>query len=442
MTNLRWTNRLSFIITTAAFSIGLGNIWRFPYVAGEGGGGAFLLVYLVLIALVGIPIFLAELALGRMSQARPMTGFGLLSNSKWWNSIGWLGMAASILIMGYYVMILAWILIYFWNTSSGLLTSLPGEALSSHFDAVASNQGLVLVVIGVVMLAAVIINRQGLRQGLERYARWMLITLLVLIIILAIWAYSLDGSSEAYRWYLRPDFNAINMSTTLSALGQLFFSVGVAMAVAFAFGSYTDRNEDLVATTTWVVVADTTIAILAGFMIFPALFTFDLAPDSGTNLIFITMAHVFQNIQYGELVGALFFALLFLGGFTSLIAAVHGLEHSIADRFTLSRHRSLTIILLTITCISVPVCFSYAENPWLLFGMHFFDFLDYLTNSVMLPIGGFLIVVFGAYVVGIGKLKQHVAQGTRSLPLLHWWGLLLKVIAPIAMLLILLNSLL
>jgi len=442
MAQPRWSNRIAFVITTTAFAIGLGNIWRFPYVAGEGGGGAFLLVYILLIALVGIPIFLTEISLGRMAGSGPLTGFGKLGGRKEWNLIGWVGVSGTILVMSYYVMILAWILIYFWSCITKHLTSLPEGDLPSYFDQVVSNQPLVLLVIALIMAGAVYITRHDLQKGLERHSRWMLFSLLVLIVALAIWSFTLEGAAEAYRWYLRPDFDRINSQVILSALGQMFFSVGVAMVVVFAFGSYTSPQENLVQTTIWVVIADTAIAILAGFMIFPALFTFGLDPDSGSNLIFITMAHVFQDIPYGEWVGAAFFVLLFLGGFTSLITSIQGAEYGLTDRFGWSKDKSLVIISLTIFILAIPVCFSYVENPIQIFGRHFFSFFDLITNSIMLPLGGLLIVLFGAYVVGAKRLSDHVSSGSESAGFLRWWRFLIKVIAPIAMVAILLNSLL
>jgi len=216
----RWTNRLSFIITTSAFAVGLGNIWRFPYITGEGGGGAFLLVYLGLMVLLGIPILLIELSLGRMSQARQLTGFGKLSQQARWNALGWLGIATSIFIQFFYVMIMAWIAIYFWECLSGNIAALHAVELPGHFDNIVSNLGLVIAInVGIIAAAAYVASR-GLQKGLEFFSKWMMLLFVLLMLGLAIWASTLEGAREGLRWYLSPDFSKINLEVILSALGR------------------------------------------------------------------------------------------------------------------------------------------------------------------------------------------------------------------------------
>lgn len=425
-----WTNRLSFIITTSAFAVGLGNIWRFPYIVGEGGGGAFLLVYLGLILLVGIPILLTEIALGRMSQSLPLTGFGKLGKKAAWNGVGWLGVGANLLIMGYYVMILAWIVIYGWDSFLGKISRLETGNLTAHFDAVASNTGLVLAVVAGILVVSGLIAIRGLHQGLERHSRWMMILLILLLIGLAGWAATLEGAAEGYRWYLTPDFSKINFQVVLSALGQLFFSIGVGMAIAFAFGSYTGEKENIVTSTAWIVLIDTLFAVISGLMIFPALFTFQIPPDSGPNLVFIAMTSVFGRLSNGAVLGGLFFLLLFLAGFTSLIASIQGLKDSLGEKFKLSSGMSLAWVLGIIGLVAVPATLSYVEDPQLVLGLTAFEFLDFLTNTVMLPLGGLLIILFGAYIVGFQRLREEVSKGAEGIRIGAFWGFMIKVVIP------------
>lgn len=442
MSKNNWSSRLSFIITTSAFAIGLGNIWRFPYVVGEGGGGAFLLVYLLLVAFIGIPTLMIEIGLGRMAQTTPLIGYGKLSGKKVWNGLGWLGVIASLLIMSYYVMIMAWIAIYFYESLTGHLSALETENLPNHFDNIASNLSMViLVVLGIMTLAALIV-RKGLQSGLERYSKGMMIGLIVLLLGLAVWAATLDGAIEGYRWFLAPDFSKINFEVIISALGQLFFSVGVGMAIAFAFGSYTSKQENLVSSTIWIVLADTFFAILAGFLIFPAIFSFGLAPDSGPNLIFVTMASVFGDLQYGPWIGAIFFLLLFLAGFTSLISSIQGLKDSFIDKYQLTDINGLLLVTGIITLISIPVVFSYSENPFQVFGMTTFGLLDYLTNTIMLPLGGFFIAIFGAYLIGFKKLQSHLQTDMKNVKISGYWKYIIQWVIPLALLIILLNGIL
>jgi len=440
MSKTNWSNRLSFIITTSAFAVGLGNIWRFPYITGEGGGGAFLLVYLVLVFTIGIPVLLMEIALGRMSQTTPLIGFGKLADKRIWSGLGWLGFIACLIIMGYYVMIIAWILIYFYESLHGHLSGLESAALEGHFEHISSSLFTVILVIIGIMAFAVLILRKGLQAGLERFSKAMMIGLVFMLLGLAIWAGTLERAVEGYRYFLTPEFSKINLQVIMSALGQLFFSIGVGMAVAFAFGSYTHKDEDLIISTVWIVLADTFFAVVAGLFIFPAIFNFGLTPDSGPNLIFITMASVFGNIAFGKWLGAVFFLFLFLAGFSSLLSAVQALKDSFIDKYGLADFKGLMLVAGIIFAISIPVVYSYSPDPIMIFGMNTFTFLDYVTNTIMLPLGGLLITIFGAYVIGYDKLKTGILLGSANSSIGSHWKFMIKILLPIALISILLTG--
>ncbi|MGB5818615.1 MAG: sodium-dependent transporter [Saonia sp.] len=441
MSNNRWSNKFSFIITTSAFAIGLGNVWRFPYVVGEGGGGAFLLVYLILIVLIGIPILTIEMALGRMSGTTILLGFGKLGKKPFWNGIGWLGAVSCLFIMGFYVMIMAWIAIYLWECLSGEISKLQVAGVSGHFDTVASNLKKVMIVIAGIMITAFFVVSQGLKAGLERYSKGMMFGLIGMIIGLSIWASTLDGALEGYRWLLSPDFSKINFQVIMIAVGQLFFSIGVGMAVAFVFGSYTNEKENLINSTIWIVLADTFFALLSGLMLFPVIFSFDLMPDSGPNLIFVTMTSVFNNLEYGWAVGAIFFLLLFLAGFTSLISCIQGLKDSFQDKYNLSNMKALLLVTACISFISIPVVFSYADHPFQLFGKTVFGLLDYLTSTILLPLGGLLTVLFAGYVIGYDRLRSQLLNGNGTLKIRGYWKLILIGLLPLTLIIILCNGL-
>ncbi|AWX43513.1 Sodium- and chloride-dependent GABA transporter [Flagellimonas maritima] len=442
MSKNQWSNKFSFIITTSAFAIGLGNIWRFPYIAGEGGGAAFILVYLILMFLVGIPILTIEMALGRMSKTTILIGFEKLAKKYQWNSIGWLGTITCILIMGFYIMIMAWIVIYLWECFSGKISKLSIPEITGHFDVVASNLSIVITVILTIMLAVFFVVRQGLKNGLERYSKGMMFGLIILMIGLCVWAATLDGAAEGYHWLLSPDFSKINFRIIMSALGQLFFSVGVGMAVAFVFGSYTHKNENLIKSTIWIIIADTFFAFLAGLMLFPAIFSFNLQPDSGPNLIFVTMATVFNQLEYGWAIGTLFFLLLFLAGFTSLISCVQGLKDTFKDKYSLSDTIALLVVISCITAIAILAVFSYSDNPFLIFGKTVFETLDYTTSTLLLPLSGLLIVVFAGHIVGFDRLKSHLITGLEKITIKAYWKVVLLWILPFSLLIILINGLL
>ncbi|MBS9462995.1 sodium-dependent transporter [Flagellimonas sp. 389] len=442
MSKNRWSSKFSFIITTSAFAIGLGNIWRFPYVAGEGGGAAFILVYIVLMFLIGIPILTIEIALGRMSNTTILLGFGKMAKKTNWNGIGWLGTVSCILIMGFYIMIMAWIAIYLWECLSGGISRLPVSEITGHFDVVASNLPMVITVILAIMLAVFFVVRQGLKNGLERYAKVMMFGLIILMISLCIWAATLDGASEGYHWLLSPDFSKINFKIIMNALGQLFFSVGVGMAVAFAFGSYAHKNENIINSTTWIVLADTFFAFLAGLMLFPAIFSFNLQPDSGPNLIFVTMATVFNQLEHGWAIGTLFFLLLFLAGFTSLISCIQGLKDTFKDKYNLSDAIALLLVIGCIIGIAILAVFSYSDNPLLLFGKTVFETLDYTTSTILLPLSGLLTAVFAGHIIGFDKLRSHLITGMKTVKIGAYWKVILLWVLPLALLIILINGLL
>lgn len=442
MSTRRWSSRLSFILTTAAFAVGLGNVWRFPYIVGEGGGGAFLLVYIVLIVLIGIPILTIEIGLGRMAGTTTLVGFGKLGRRPAWNGIGWLGVIANLLIMSFYVMILAWIAIYVGDSLMGKLVARTPESLSAHFDELASDLPRVLMVIVLIIVTGCLIIRSDLRTGLERYAKFMMLALIVMMIGLAIWAATLEHALDGYLWYLTPDFSKITVPVVLSALGQVFFSVGVGMAIAFAFGSYTAPTEDLIRSTTWIVIADTVFAVLAGLMIFPALFSYGLPPESGPNLIFIAMAAVFSQLAYGSWIGGLFFALLFIAGFTSLIASFQGLKDSFADCFSMTPGKSLALVAGIVIAGAVLVVNSYATSPLQPFGMTFFAFFDTLTNTWLLPLGGLFIVLFAGYVLDFETLKKHLESGSKPLKHPRFWKIMIRWLIPVAMAGLVLNGIL
>lgn len=442
MSNNKWSNKLSFIITTSAFAIGLGNIWRFPYIAGEGGGGVFLLVYLILMLLVGLPILTVEIALGRMAKSTMLIGLEKLSQKPMWNGLGWLATISCLLIMSFYVMIMAWIVIYLAECLSGNITALPASEISIHFEHMASQLVLVILVVLGILSAAFFVVKQGLQAGLERYTKFMMLGLLILIIGLVIWAGTLDKAEKGYQWLLMPNFSKLNFKTVMSALGQLFFSIGVGMSVAFVFGSYTDRKENLLGSTLWIVIADTFFAILAGLMLFPAIFSFGLAPDSGPSLIFVTMASVFNKLEYGRTVGTIFFLLLFLAGFTTLISCVQGLKDSVKDKFGFSHVNGSALVICIIGLCAIPVVFSYSGDPILIFGSTIFDFLDFLTTTILLPLGGLLMVWFAGRVVGFDKLRTQLLLGTRNVKIHGYWRFALLWVLPILILVILMNGLL
>lgn len=436
-----WTNKISFIITASAFAVGLGNIWRFPYIAGEGGGGAFLIIYLLLVFLFGIPLLVIEMGLGRMSEERPLTGFSKLAGNKLWDFIGWISFVAVVIIMGYYVVIMAWIVLYIWQYITGGLNDLSTSELPAFFNSITYDHSTIIIISALIIIIAALIITRGLKHGIEKFSKGMMVSFVVLLIGMVLWAATLEGASEGYKWYLTPDFSKINLNIILSAIGQLFFSIGVAMAVGWTFGSYTSKENNLVASVSWIVLMDTVIAVIAGFIIFPALFTFNLSPDSGPSLIFITMASAFSITGMGQILGIVFFTLLFLAGFSSILAAFKGMQDSFSDKMKWADSKSLVLLSIVTFMISIPVTYSFSENPVLIFGRDFYTIVDFMTNNIMLPLGGLLLVIFGVYVVGYDKLKKHLLIGYPKKDFPGFTAILVKVFIPVVISIILISKL-
>ncbi len=441
MPTSNWTNRLAYILTLSGFAIGLGNIWRFSYITGSNGGGAFLLIYLLLALFIGIPLLITEASLGRMSKTSPLRGFGKLSGRKEWNAIGWLEVIVSTLIMGYYVVIIAWVTVYFWECASGALMRTPQEQYQERFDALCGNFPVMLATCFVISAFSAWIISRGLNQGIEFLSKLLMPLLFLIIVGLSLWGISMEGATEGIRWYLSVDFSKITLNALLAAVGQLFFSIGIGFSTAYVFGSYMNRNEDLISSTGAVVLVDTLVAVLAGFMIFPVLFAYDIAPDSGPSLVFITMSSLFSEMPGGQLFGALFFLLLFVAGITSFISNIEAITYCFQDRFGLSRSRAMISALLIIMGLSIPNILSFSgTNPLKIGDATFYDRMDFLTNTIMLPLAGLMLVVFGVYIIGFKRLMEATNEGAVRFKIQPYWAILLKVVIPLTIITILIQG--
>jgi len=440
-----WGSRFGFIMATAGFAVGLGNIWRFPYMTGMNGGGAFLLVYLLIVAVIGVPLMMIEVGLGRKAQLSPIAGMATLLGSRTnpWNVIPWMGMTAAVAINAYYVMLIGWIVGYFVMALSGDLNSMPADQLQVAFTTFTTTPGplvfYTLLSLGVMTL---IISR-GLGIGLERLARVAMPMLFVLMIVLAIQSMTLPGAKEGLAWFLTPDFSRINATMVLAAIGQAFFSLGVGMAAGFAFGGYMHpRESDVPGNIAIVVACDTGVAILAGLVIFPALFAFNIAPDAGPGLLFVTMPQLFGQMPGGVFFGVAFFFLLLLAGITSAIAIFEVIVASLMDGYGVSRAKaSLTAggmwaVLSTLVILG--------EGPWSgvrAWGLTLFGLIDAVTTNFLLPAGGLALVLYTVVVWKFDGFRDDVNVGAGRLRITGLLRPAVLILIPIAVGLVLLTSL-
>jgi len=445
MARENWGSRFGFIMATAGFSIGLGNIWRFPYLTGMNGGGAFLLVYLALALFIGIPLFTAEVSLGRKTQLTPIAGMERLTGSRRspWNLIGWLGITAAFLIISYYFVIIGWVVAYIYKTGAGHFRGLDSAAIQSTYDGLVADPVLVL---GCTALVSVIVGltvSRGLRQGVELANKILMPLLFVSLLLLAIGSLTLPGAMEGLAWYLAPDFSKLTLASLLAALGQVFFSIGIGLAGAFVYGSYLKpRETDVPGGTAMVVAFDTMAAFTAGLVIFPAVFAFGLDPNSGPGLLFVTLTAVFAQAPAGNVVGAIFFFLVFVAGITSAIGLVEALVASAIDSLRVKRKPALWTILALSFVVGIPSALSFgpwSQVRWL--GRDPFSFVDFISGSILLPVGGLLIAGYTAWVWGFKAFQHETNEGSGGIKVFSAWGPFIRFVIPIAVAVVLLRGL-
>lgn len=438
----QWGSRLGFIFAAAGSAIGLGNIWRFPTVVGQSGGGAFIIVYLLIIFIIGIPLMIGELAIGRRGKRNIVGAFKEIKpGSPWW-IIGALGVIAGFVILSYYSVIAGWSVSYIFKFLTGQFAGLGAGDSSDVFGQLVSSPVEPLIWHGVFMAMTIGIVIFGIDKGIERASKIMMPVLFFLLIALAIRSLTLDGAMEGLRWYLTPDFSAINISIVLGALGQVFFSLSLGMGAIMTYGSYLADDNDIPNSAILISVADLSIAILAGLIIIPAVFAFGFAPEAGPPLIFITLPAVFGSMPAGNFVGALFFLLLTIAALTSAISLLEVPVSYVIDELKWNRKKAAVIVGLTIFVIGIPS--SLSMGIWgeiLFFGMPFLDFMDFFSSYLLLPIGGFLTAIFVGWIWGskgaFGELKKEgVNFGLRG-P----WFAVVKYILPIVLLYILITGL-
>ncbi len=440
-----WGSRLGFILATAGFAVGLGNIWRFPYVVGENGGGAFLLLYLAFALVIGVPLMTMELTLGRKAQLSPIAGMRRLTGS-WkspWNLIGWLGVGTMALIVSYYVMLMGWIVAYAGILGMGKPLGADPEQTARSFTAFTTRPGAQIVLTLLLCVLISLVLRRGLQAGLERLAKVAMPLLAFMMVGLAAWSILLPGAGAGLAWLFRPDFSALNGQVALAALGQAFYSIGIGMGAAFAFGSYLPPgHSDIPGSVVIVVIADTVMAVLAGLVIFPALFAMDMAPDSGPTLLFVSMPALFAIMPGGRIFGFLFFTLLTVAALTSVIAGFELLTTVLKDTGKITRKGAAAVVGLFAWAASVIVIMT--EGPWqgfTLAGRDLFGFLDFVSGNYMLTTGGFLIALYVAVSWGWRRFQSDANEGAAGFRVTDAWRLLVQVLIPVSVGLILLVAL-
>ncbi len=439
-----WASRFGFIMATAGFAVGLGNIWRFPYVTGMNGGGAFLLLYLTMVVLIGLPLITAEISLGRRAQLTPIAGMWKLTGSRTsgWNLVSWLGLLGAVMINAYYLMVAAWIVGYFVMIATGQFAGAGAEQIAATFSVFTTSMGPLFLYSSIILAVMVIVATRGLQGGLERMSKIAMPLLLSMMVVLAIWSATFPGAAEGLAWYLTPDFSAITASSALAALGQAFFSIGIGMAAAFALGSFLHREHSNVPGDAAIVVAcDTAVAVLAGLVMFPALFAFGLEPDAGPSLLFITMTRLFAEMPGWTIFGSAFFFLLILAAMTSLVAMFEVMTSTLTDATGWDRRTGVRVVAIAWAALTSLVILAQGPlaGTWA-FGFSLFDFLDLGAERVMLPLAGLMIALYVTYGWGFADFREQTNRGAGGFRVSSLWKPLVVALIPVAVAVVVLRG--
>ena len=442
-------SRLGFLLVSAGCAIGIGNVWKFPYVAGQNGGGVFVLFYLLFLLIMGVPVLTMELAVGRASRQSAVLAYKALepAGSKWhWH--GWFCLAGCYLLMMYYTTVSGWMLGYFFKFASGSLAGLKGDELDATFAAMLASPGEMVLWMVLTVLAGFLVCSFGLRNGLERITKVMMLGLLGLIMLLAVHSLMLPGAAEGVKFYLLPDLGRASEvglgSVITAAMNQAFFTLSLGIAAMEIFGSYMSKANTLASEAVRIGCLDTFVALMSGLIIFPACFSFGVQPDTGPSLIFITLPKVFADMAGGRLWGALFFLFMSFASFSTVIAVFENLLASGIDNLGWSRKKAVVVNALFVLVASLPCVLGY--NLWsglhLIGGRDVLDSEDFLVSNLLLPLGSLVYLLFCVSKWGWGFDKYLAEANTgEGLKMPRLFKPYFQIVLPVLILIILLQGL-
>ncbi len=432
----QWRSTTGFVLAAAGSAIGLGNIWRFPYVTGQNGGAAFVVLYLVCVLLICLPYLFAELALGRHTQKNPVGAILKVRAGTPWALVGGLGVLTGVFILSYYAVIAGW-------TFGYIFKSVAAPAL--EFAAFSASPLWVVPLFVVFLLLTMYVVLGGVEHGIERWARILMPMLLVLMLLVILRSLTLPGAGAGLEFYLKPDFSKVDRQVILAALGQAFFSLSLGMGAMITYGSYLSKKADLGVSGGSVALFDTLIALFAGFMIFPAVFAMGKDPAQGPNLIFVTLPEVFAQMPLGTLVSVVFFTLLAIAALTSTVSLLEVVVSYFVDERRWSRKRSVWAVGAITFAVGLPSALSAGASPALtnlnLFGStSFLGIMDFIWGNLSLAIGALLLSIFVGWVWGTDRAGAELREGSNlSAGAVRVWGFFVRWLCPIVIFIVLLN---
>ena len=437
-----FSGKIGFVLSAAGASVGLGNIWRFPYLAAKYGGGIFLIVYIFLAMTFGYTMIIAETALGRMTKKSPVGAYDSFGKSKWLSLGGWINAIIPILIVPYYSVIGGWVIKYLAEYLGGQTQLVAQDGYFGAFISNGFSPEICFIVFSVIVIAIIY---AGVQNGIERVSKFMMPILVVLSVIIAVYSVTRPGAIEGVKYFLVPNVKNFSWMTVVTAMGQMFYSLSIAMGILVTFGSYMRKETEIEAATEQVEIFDTAIAIMAGLMIIPAVFAFsggDAATlQAGPSLMFITIPKVFASMGFGTLTGVMFFVLVLFAALTSSIALTESAVSTFEDEFKWSRKKSTTIIGLIIVSLGSLSALGYGPLAEVtIIGMQFLDFFDFLTNTVMMPIAAIATCLLVSRVIGVEKIEAEVTADGAPFKRKKIFAFMIRFLCPVFAAIILVSS--
>ena len=458
-----WTSTFGFIMAAAGSAVGLGNLWKFPYLVGQNGGSAFIIVYALLLVFIGVPLVIAEITIGRFGQLNPVGSYGLISPKLKW--VGAMGLVTGFILLSFYPVVGGWILYYLYHSFVGFGSN-PDYA--SIFSQYTTDPYLPCITLFVFSLFNYLIVALGVEKGIEKYSKIMMPALLVILVIIGIRTLTLPKALEGIRFIFQPDFSKITGKIIFEAVGQVFFSLSLGMGALMTYGSYLSKKDNLFKSSISIPVIDTLVALLATLAIMPAVFALGFKSEAGPPLIFITLPAVFDKMPMGSFISIIFFTLMLFAALTSSISMLEGLVSYITDKSRISRFKATTIVAIIIFFLGIPAALSSGvlSHIKIFSGKDIFDSLDFLASNILLPFGGIMLaicvgwiwdgglryetiivrnqkgnpdVVTNGYVFN-SCLKEITNQGTLNFPFMSAWIFIIKWVAPLVLLAIFIDS--
>lgn len=443
-------SRLGFILISAGCAIGIGNVWRFPYVVGNNGGGIFVLIYIFFLIVLGIPVMSMEFAIGRASRKSIVKAYTSLEKPKSkWHFMGYASMIGNYLLMMYYTTVAGWMLYYCFATATNRLSGLDSAGIAEHFSNLTGSPVTLIIFTFLVIIIGFLVCSLGLQNGVEKITKPMMLALLAIMVILAINSMTIDGGAEGLKFYLYPDLKKIQeigwFKVIVAAMNQSFFTLSLGIGSMLIFGSYQSDKTSILKESTTIAALDTFVAITAGLIIFPACFAFGVNPDSGESLVFITLPNIFNSMSLGRLWGSLFFLFMTFAAFSTVIAVFENICSITMDIWNISRKKASVINIFVLSIASLPCIFGYNILSGIkpLGQPHFLALEDYLVSNILLPIGSLVLVLFCTWKGGWGidNYFKEVNKGD-GIKMPRWLTPYLKFVIPVIILIVFLSGIL